>query len=89
MWHNVPTPVQKLFGHFLKFLLDTSWRVVPHCGEMRNETLDAELKTRVPKQDKKRLHEMAAARHLKVSDILREAIREKLVRDFEEKAAVR
>jgi predicted transcriptional regulator len=56
---------------------------------MRNETLDAELKTRVPKQDKKRLHEMAAARHLKVSDILREAIREKLVRDFEEKAAVR
>jgi hypothetical protein len=45
---------------------------------MRDETLDAELKTRVPKQHKKRLREIAVSRHLKVSDILREAIREKI-----------
>jgi len=56
---------------------------------MRNEALDAELKTRVPRQHKKRLREIAAARHLKVSDILREAIREKLVRDIEQKAVTR
>lgn len=40
--------------------------------------MDAELKTRVPKQHKKRLREIAVSRHLKVSDILREAIREKI-----------
>jgi predicted transcriptional regulator len=45
---------------------------------MRDEALDAELKTRVPKQHKKRLREIAVSRHLKVSDILREAIREKI-----------
>jgi hypothetical protein len=45
---------------------------------MRNETLDTELKTRVPKEYKKRLREIAVSRHLKVSDILREAIREKI-----------
>ena len=59
------------------------------CDAMRNEALDAELKTRVPRQHKKRLREIAAARHLKVSDILREAIREKLVRDIEQKAVTR
>jgi hypothetical protein len=47
---------------------------------MRNEdeALDAELKTRVPKEHKKKVREMATSRHLKVSDILREAIREKI-----------
>jgi predicted transcriptional regulator len=45
---------------------------------MRDEALDAELKTRVPKQHKKKLREIAVSRHLKVSDILREAIREKI-----------
>jgi hypothetical protein len=45
---------------------------------MRNEALDAELKTRVPKQHKRKLREIAVSRHLKVSDILREAIREKI-----------
>jgi predicted transcriptional regulator len=56
---------------------------------MRNDALDAELKTRVAKQDKKKLRQIADSRHLKVSDILREAIREKLIRDFEQKAATR
>ncbi len=60
-------------------------RLVTHCGEMKNEVLDAELKTRVPKQHKKKLNEIAISRHLKVSDILREAIREKI----EQKAASR
>lgn len=63
---------------FRKFPIDGAWRVVPHCVEMRDEALDAELKTRVPKQHKKRLREIAVSRHLKVSDILREAIREKI-----------
>jgi uncharacterized UPF0146 family protein len=56
---------------------------------MKNETLDSELKARVPRQHKKKLHEIAISRHLKVSDILREAIREKLVRDIEQKAPAR
>ncbi len=61
---------------------------MPHCGDMRNETLDAELKTRVPKEDKKKFRKIATSRHLKVSDILREAIREKIERDVEKAEAV-
>jgi predicted transcriptional regulator len=57
------------------------WRDVEHCGEMRNDVLDTELKTRVPKQVKKKLREIAVSRHLKVSDILREAFREKIDRE--------
>jgi hypothetical protein len=45
---------------------------------MRDQALDAELKTRVPKQHKRKLRAIALSRHLKVSDILREAIREKI-----------
>jgi hypothetical protein len=71
----------RLFSNFLQILIDAAWRVVPHCGDMRNEALDAELKTRVTKQHKKRLREIAVSRHLKVSDILREAIREKIDRE--------
>jgi predicted transcriptional regulator len=54
---------------------------------MRNEVLDNELKTRVPKQVKTKLREIAVSRHLKLSDILREAFREKIERDIEQKAA--
>jgi predicted transcriptional regulator len=53
---------------------------------MRNEALSDELKTRVPKQDKKRFREIAESRHLKVSDIMREAIREKIERDLKQKS---
>jgi hypothetical protein len=56
---------------------------------MKNEVLDAEVRARVPKQYKKKFREIAISRHLKVSDILREAIREKLLRDFEQKTALR
>jgi len=45
---------------------------------MRDEALDAVLKARVPKQVKKKLREIAVSRHLKLSDIFREALREKL-----------
>ena len=45
---------------------------------MPQEPLDAEIKTRVPKQHKLQLEKIATARHLKLSDILREAVREKL-----------
>jgi len=45
---------------------------------MDGDILDAEVKTRIPKADKKRLQAIADARHLKLADILREAIREKL-----------
>jgi predicted transcriptional regulator len=48
--------------------------------------LDAELKTRVLKQHKRKLQEIAISRHLKVSDIMREAIREKIERERGKKA---
>jgi len=48
---------------------------------MRDDALDAELKTRVSKRDKKKLRKIAGSRHLKVSDVLREAIREKIERE--------
>jgi hypothetical protein len=59
---------------------------VSRCGtlrhEMKNELLDAEVKTRIPKAHKKLLRDLAFSRHLKVADILREAIREKLNHQF-------
>jgi hypothetical protein len=48
---------------------------------MDRDILDAEVKTRIPKAHKKRLQAIAIARHLKLADILREAIREKLSSD--------
>lgn len=45
---------------------------------MKSEVLDAEVKTRIPKAHKHRLKAMAISRHLKLADILREAIREKI-----------
>jgi len=42
------------------------------------EALDAEIKTLLPKEHKDRLQVIARRRHLKLSDILREAIRDKL-----------
>lgn len=48
---------------------------------MRDEVLDADVKARVPKTHKRRLRELAQSRHLKTSDILREAIREKIERE--------
>ena len=51
--------------------------------------LNAEVKTRVPRRYKIRIEAIATLRYLTVSDILREAIREKLDRDIEQKAASR
>lgn len=45
---------------------------------MDAETLDAEVKARIPEGQKARLKEIAIARHLKVADIIREAVREKI-----------
>jgi predicted transcriptional regulator len=43
-----------------------------------SEPLEGEIKARVPLADKKRLQQLADSRHLKLSDLLREAIREKI-----------
>jgi hypothetical protein len=56
---------------------------------MKEERLTHELKTRLPKDHKIALQVMADLRYLKLSDILREAIREKIERDIEQKAASR
>jgi hypothetical protein len=56
---------------------------------MRDDDLDAEVKTRVPKQYKRKLREIAISRHLKLSDILREAFREKIARDLDQQKATR
>jgi len=62
-----------------KILLARMVHIVPHSGRyMEHDNLDAEVKTRVTPQQKEQLEKLAEARHLKVSDILREAIREKL-----------
>lgn len=45
---------------------------------MDTETLDAEIKARIPEQQKRALQALARERHLKVADIIREAIREKV-----------
>lgn len=42
---------------------------------MSHETLNYQVKTRVPKKIRVRLEEIAAARHLDLSDIVREALR--------------
>lgn len=40
--------------------------------------LDAEVKARIPEAQKNKLQEIARDRHLKMADIIREAIREKI-----------
>jgi Arc/MetJ-type ribon-helix-helix transcriptional regulator len=45
---------------------------------MDSELLEAEVKTRIPLAHKKELQALARGRYLKLSDIVREAIREKL-----------
>jgi hypothetical protein len=45
---------------------------------MDAETLDAEVKARIPKGQKKHLQQIATERHLKLADIIREALREKI-----------
>lgn len=45
---------------------------------MDAELLDAEVKARIPKDQKKKLEGMARERHLKTADIVREALREKI-----------
>ena len=54
------------------------------CGtsshEMKNDQLDAEIKTRVPRDQKEQLQRHAQAEHLKPSDIFRKAVREYLER---------
>jgi hypothetical protein len=80
LWH-IEADSRGIISKFPKIVLDTVWRVVPHCGEMRDEDLDAEVKTRAPKQHKEKLREIAISRHLKLSDIVREAIREKIERE--------
>jgi len=42
---------------------------------MSYETLNASVRTRVPKKIRTRLEEIAIARHLDLSDIIREALR--------------
>lgn len=54
---------------------------------MSTPTLDEEVKARIPQGDKDKLQRMADFRHLKISDILREAIREKLTRESRRKAS--
>jgi hypothetical protein len=49
---------------------------------MREELLDETVKTRLPRAHKKSLRAIAIARHLKMADVVREAIREKIERDF-------
>jgi Arc/MetJ-type ribon-helix-helix transcriptional regulator len=48
--------------------------------------LTAEIKTRISPQQKEALEAIARGRHLKVSDIIREAIREKLAMTVSEPA---
>jgi hypothetical protein len=50
---------------------------------MDKEVMDSEIKTRIPIAYKKALAAIAAARHLKLADILREAIREKIQGNLE------
>lgn len=45
---------------------------------MEQETLDSEIKARIPEAQKLKLQDLARDRHLKVADIIREAIREKI-----------
>ncbi len=45
---------------------------------MEQEVLDSEVKARIPESQKQRLQAIAQARHLKLADIIREAIREKI-----------
>ncbi len=45
---------------------------------MDTDTLNAEVKARIQKDQKQKLIEIARARHLKVADIVREALREKI-----------
>lgn len=52
------------------------WHNTPHMDA--SELLDAEVKARVPEAQKERLQAIARSRHLKVADIVREAIREKI-----------
>ncbi len=45
---------------------------------MDTQALDSEVKARIPEEQKRALRLIARERHLKVSDIVREAIREKI-----------
>ena len=42
---------------------------------MKHELMTEQVKTRVPKATRKRLEKIAGARHLDLSDIVREALR--------------
>ena len=48
---------------------------------MEHDTLTSEVKTRISPDQRAALTKLAAHRHLKLSDILREAIRERLARE--------
>ncbi len=45
---------------------------------MDTDSLDAEVKARIPEGQKQKLIAIARERHLKVADIVREALREKI-----------
>lgn len=45
---------------------------------MDQPALDAEVKTRIGSKQKKQLETIARRRHLKVADVMREALREKI-----------
>jgi hypothetical protein len=54
---------------------------VHNGAQMKEQSLDAEVNTRISRQHKKQLKDLALSRCLKVADIVREAIREKLARE--------
>jgi hypothetical protein len=47
---------------------------------MDADVLDSEIKTRIPRSQKKELEAIARGRQLKVSDIVREALRAHILR---------
>jgi predicted transcriptional regulator len=50
---------------------------------VERELLNSEIKTRIPMRDKRKLQQLAKIRHLKTSDLIREAIRDYLKEEAE------
>ena len=72
--------------------LNKSILFLPGChtvSHMTTATLSAEIKGRVPAKMHEEFSEMAAARFMRVSDLLREAVREKLAVKPKRKRSVR
>jgi Ribbon-helix-helix protein, copG family len=74
-----PTVKTSLFNgckSFLIFAVDIGARWNTMVLTMRRPRLDAEIKTRLPNRTKETLQQIAEDRHLELSDIVREALRE-------------